>query len=72
MLSALILVFIALGGSIYCGADVNEAMAYEIVVISTNECEYRVSCGVSCYLLFAVYERRLIIIVSEHPACYIQ
>jgi hypothetical protein len=58
--------FIALGGSFYCGADVNEAMAYEIIFTSTNECEYCVPCGLSCYLPFAVYVRRLIIIAAEH------
>lgn len=55
MLSALRLVFIALGGSFYCGADVNEAMAYEMVLNSTNECEY---CALWCITLFAVCSLR--------------
>jgi hypothetical protein len=59
-------VLAALGGRFCCGADVNEAMAYEIIFTSTNESEYCVPCGLSCYLQFTVYLRRLLIIVTEH------
>jgi hypothetical protein len=60
MLSALILVLSALGGRFCCGAEVNEAMAYEIIFTSSDESEYCVHCGLWCYLQFTVYLRKLI------------
>jgi len=52
-------VLAALGGSFCCGAEENEAMAYEIMFTCTNESESCVPCGLSRYLLFTVYLRRL-------------
>jgi hypothetical protein len=50
MLSVLILALAVLGGHFCCGADMNEAMAYEIMFTSTNESEYCVPCGLFIYV----------------------
>lgn len=55
----------ALGGRYCCGADGNEAMAYEIMFTSSNESRYCVPCALSRYLPFTVNLKRLLIIVAE-------